>query len=121
MQKQVKDIDRLLDIEEFSSLIIEKLQEINEVIFNNDEVLKWALFKWLENIGEATYQLSQETIAEFNKVDWRSFINARHFYVHHYFDVEWPRVWKTLTTVDFKEINQYVKQTIIILRERYSK
>jgi hypothetical protein len=50
MQSQIKDIDRLMDIHEFASLIIEQVEMITEKEFNNNEVLRWALLKWLENM-----------------------------------------------------------------------
>ncbi len=78
------------------------------------------VLKWLENIGEASYQLSNETTAEFGKLDWKSIINARHFYVHHYFYVEWATVWNTLHTIDYGAIKMYVNVIIKTLRERYS-
>ncbi len=56
MQSQIRDIDRLMDIDEFSSLIIDQLKTITEDDFNSNEVLRWAFLKWLENIGEASYQ-----------------------------------------------------------------
>ncbi len=64
--------------------------------------------------------ISNETTAEFGKLDWKSIINARHFYVHHYFDVEWATVWNTLHTIDYGAIKMYVNVIIKTLRERYS-
>jgi uncharacterized protein with HEPN domain len=120
MQSQIKDIDRLMDIHEFASLIIEQVEMITEKEFNNNEVLRWALLKWLENIGEASYQLSRETTLEFDKPDWRSIINARHFYVHQYFDIRWSTVWKTLNTVDYTALRVYANEIAQTLKTRYS-
>ncbi len=120
MQNQIKDVDRLMDIDEFSSLIIEQMQIITEDEFNKNEVLRWALLKWLENIGEATYQLSEETRTEFGRLDWRSMINARHFYVHHYYDVKWSVVWRTLHTIDYIAIKTYANEIAQILKNRFS-
>ncbi|MCW3073539.1 MAG: hypothetical protein JWP69_608 [Flaviaesturariibacter sp.] len=120
MQKQVSDIDRLSDIETFSNLIIEKVNGLTEEDFYKNETIQWAFIKWLENIGEAAYQLSEETILEFDQIDWRSIINARHFYVHHYHEIQWSTVWKTITTVDFVRIRLRVKEIKEILKARYS-
>jgi uncharacterized protein with HEPN domain len=87
--------------------------------FQENEILKWAFLKWLENIGEAAYQLSDETVKEFSEVDWRSIINARHVYVHHYFNLACPRVWETLTETDFKELRAAVDKMINILKGRF--
>ena len=120
MQRQIDDIDRLLDVEGFASLILEQLTGLSENDFNENEVLRWAILKWLENIGEAVNQLSEETRREFNQLDWRSIINARHFYVHHYFNIKWSRIWKSLQTIDFIEMRNYASETAKKLKERYS-
>ena len=119
MQRQNNDIDRLLNIKEFASLILDQLNGLSEDEFNSNEVLRWALLKWMENIGEAVNQLTNETREEFDQLDWRSIISARHFYVHHYFNIRWTRIWKSLQAIDFMEIKEYAGKTANILKERY--
>ncbi len=119
MSEQSKDIDRLSDISSFSNLILEERTALNWDVFNNNSILKWAFVKWLENIGEAAYQLSDETLHEFDEIDWRGIINARHFYVHHYFDLDWPTVWKTITATDFITLREYADKAIKELRLRF--
>lgn len=74
--------------------------------------------KCLENIGEAAYLLSDETIEEFDKIDWREIINARHVYVHHYSNLSWARIWKTLIETDFVVLRSKVDMVKNILKER---
>ncbi len=42
MQSQIMDIDRLMDKDKFSFLIIDQLKTITEDDFNSNEVLRWA-------------------------------------------------------------------------------
>ena len=97
MPVQNKDIDRLADIIKFSRLVLERQMTVDWDTFEKDDMIKWAFVKWMENIGEAAYQLSDDVTTEFNELEWRNIINARHFYVHHYFDLKWQTVWKTIT------------------------
>lgn len=119
MSNQIKDIDRLGDISNFCSLIIEKGSRLSWEKFDEDEILKWAFVKCLESIGEAAYQLSDETVDEFDEVDWRSIINARHMYIHHYYNLAWPRVWKTLTEIDFASLKISADKIKEILKARF--
>jgi len=118
MSDQNKDLDRLDDISKFCALISEKTAGLTWEVFEQDELGKWAFVKCLENIGEAAYCLSDKTIEEFDEVDWRTIINARHMYVHHYFNLSWQRVWKTLTETDFISLRKTVDKIIRELKAR---
>jgi uncharacterized protein with HEPN domain len=120
MQDQIKDIDRLLDIQEFSNLILEHMANIEEQQFYNSRLLQFALLKMLENIGEAAYQISRATRAEFTVMEWDKMIGARHVYVHDYFKVDWTKIWVSLNTIDFKEISGKAEGIIKILKRRFS-
>jgi uncharacterized protein with HEPN domain len=63
--------------------------------------------------------LSDETLEEFNEVDWRSMINACHMYVHHYYNLAWPGVWKTLTEIDFASLKISADKITDILKARF--
>ena len=119
MQDQIKDIDRLLDIQEFSNLILEHTANVDEQEFYNNRLLQLALLKMLENIGEAAYQLSRKTRSEFSELEWDKMIAARHVYVHDYFKVDWTRIWVSLNTIDFKDIIQKTDDVIKILKTRF--
>ena len=120
MQKQIRDIDRLLDIEEFADLIVKYTASINEEQFLKDEILQWGLLKALENIGEAARQISEGTREEFPALGWQNMISARHFYVHEYFAIKWGRIWETLVSINFKEIKVTAGEIAKTLKIRYS-
>ena len=120
MHGQIRDIDRLLDISEFAGLIIKHTNNITPEDFYDNDILKWAVLKYLENIGEAASQLTRESKSEFQELDWRLIVRARNFYVHEYFAIEWPLVWETLTTVNFIFIQNYAVEIAEVLKKRYS-
>ena len=117
MSNQIRDLDRLADIYRFCELILEERGRLDWETFESSTE-KWAFVKWLENIGEAAYQLSDETINEFGEVDWQVIINARHYYVHHYFDLDWPRVWQTIVKTDFDELKVAISKIVETLKAR---
>lgn len=118
--KAIRDIDRLSDIEEAALFILKYTTGVSESDFYTNELLRWALLKTLENIGEAARQVSEDTKQEFSGLEWQQMISVRHFYVHQYFDVEWTAIWKTLQTVDFRQISSTAGEIITILKNRYS-
>lgn len=120
MQEQLRDIDRLLDIQEFSNLILTHISKVNEEDFFNDSLMRFGLLKMLENIGEAAYQISRATRSEFPDLEWDKMISARHVYVHDYFKIDWTKIWISLNTIDFKEIIKNSGEIIGILKSRFS-
>lgn len=63
---------------------------------DHDVQLVWALVKAVEIIGEAAYQLSQETRASIPRMPWEDLIGMRHRLVHAYFDINLDILWRTV-------------------------
>ena len=120
MQEQIRDLDRLLDMQEFSNLILTNFENIEEEDFYNDKVLQFGLLKMLENIGEAASKISRATRSEFTELEWDKMISARHVYVHDYFKIDWEKIWVSLNTIDFKAIIKVTSNIIETLKNRYS-
>lgn len=59
-------------------------------------MLALALVKGIEILGEATYQISQQTREQFPNIPWEDFIGLRHRLVHAYFDINLGILWKTV-------------------------
>lgn len=119
MQDQIKDLDRLLDIQEFSAFVLEHRPE-NEKVFIDNKVLRLGILKALENIGEAANQISRQSQSEFKQLDWKTMIAARHVYVHDYFKIDWIKVWESINTIDFEGIINNSGEIIAILKSRFS-
>lgn len=62
-----------------------------------DEMLRLALTKLVEIVGEAAKQVSPEARAEMPDVPWSAAARTRDRLVHHYFDIDLDVLWKTVT------------------------
>ncbi len=54
--------------------------------------------KWLEIIGEASNNITDETKMKTENLDWNGIIGLRHFVVHEYFGINYNTIWQTLNT-----------------------
>jgi uncharacterized protein with HEPN domain len=68
------------------------------VDLDTDELLRLALTKLVEIVGEAAKQVSPETRAALPDVPWRAAARMRDRLVHHYFDINLDVLWQTVTT-----------------------
>jgi uncharacterized protein with HEPN domain len=62
----------------------------------DDEMLRLALTKLVEIVGEAAKQVSPETRHEYPKVPWSAAARMRDRLVHHYFDIDLDVLWSTV-------------------------
>ncbi len=62
---------------------------------DEDELLRLALTKLVEIVGEAAKQVSSATQAEHPDVPWSAAARMRDRLVHHYFDIDLDVLWKT--------------------------
>ena len=73
-----------------------KVQGISRQAFAADENLCITLTHLIQIIGEAAYQLSQETRASMPEAPWEDIIGMRHRLVHAYFDINLDILWQTI-------------------------
>jgi uncharacterized protein with HEPN domain len=64
---------------------------------DSDELLRLALTKLVEIVGEAAKQVSENTRAEYPGVPWSAAARMRDRLVHHYFDIDVDVLWATIT------------------------
>jgi uncharacterized protein with HEPN domain len=62
-----------------------------------DQMLRLALTKLVEIVGEAAKQLTTEGRARYPQVAWDDAARMRDRLVHHYFDVDLDVLWATVT------------------------
>jgi uncharacterized protein with HEPN domain len=62
----------------------------------HDRMLVLALMKDIEIIGEAAYQVTQETRQNLPEILWEDIIGMRHRLVHAYFDINLDILWATV-------------------------
>jgi uncharacterized protein with HEPN domain len=64
---------------------------------DTDEMLRLALTKLVEIVGEAAKQVTAEGRAEMPGVPWSAAARTRDRLVHHYFDIDRDVLWATVT------------------------
>ena len=65
--------------------------------FAADRMLALAVLKEIEIIGEAASKVSADTRAQLPRIPWPDVIGIRNRLVHAYFEVDYERVWVTVT------------------------
>jgi uncharacterized protein with HEPN domain len=63
----------------------------------DDEILRLAVTKLVEIVGEAAKQVSEPTRNAHPSVPWSAAAQARDRLTHHYFDVDLDVLWATIT------------------------
>lgn len=63
---------------------------------DDDEMLRLALTKLVEIVGEAAKQVSPAMRAEYPDVAWAAAARMRDRLVHHYFDIDLDVLWSTI-------------------------
>ena len=64
---------------------------------DDDELLRLALTKLVEIVGEAAKSISPESRSAMPQVPWRAAARMRDRLVHHYFDINLNILWQTIT------------------------
>ncbi len=66
--------------------------------FVNDHVLRIAVVKWPEIIGEAANHIADETKIKASNLDWNKIISMRNFVVQEYSGINYDIIWQTVNT-----------------------
>jgi uncharacterized protein with HEPN domain len=64
---------------------------------DQDELLRLALTKLIEIVGEAAKHVSSRTRADMPGVAWSAAARMRDRLIHHYFDINLDALWATIT------------------------
>ena len=84
----------LESIEEIESYFKEKPDK-NE--FENNKMLRGAIVRQLEVIGEALGAVDVETQERFSEIMWRDWRSLRNILIHQYFGIDYETVFITVT------------------------
>jgi len=79
--------------------------------FYRSDVLKFAIIKQLEILGEAANFLSDELLERYRQVAWGKIVGARNIYVHEYFQISWLLVWEIIKD-DIPELEKQLQEII---------
>ena len=96
MRGEIADKERLGHIIDCIEEISKATKDVSKEDFCANHVLRIAVVKWLEIIGEAANNITEDTKVKTSKIPWRKIIGFRHFVVHEYFGIDFMFVWNLL-------------------------
>ena len=85
MREKIRDKERLNHIIESINNIFEFTNNLSFSDFENNKMLKFAVIKNLEIIGEAANLLTKELKEKHPEIEWHAIIGLRHALVHAYY------------------------------------
>ena len=91
MREKPKDNERLLHMLEAINNIFEFVAGKTFDTYKNDKILRFAIIKNLEIIGEAAYLISKDFKNKNDSVEWNDIIGMRHILVHGYYQISTQR------------------------------
>lgn len=91
------DDARLVHLVEAAQKAVDYAAVRTRADLDDDELLRLALTKLVEIVGEAAKRVSPETIERYPTVPWSAAARMRDRLVHHYFDINRDVLWTTLT------------------------
>lgn len=98
--------------------IIDSIDYINSFLagkqkedFFNEPMLRFAIERQLEIIGEAANHLSQNLKESYPGIDWRKIVAFRNFLAHEYFGIDLELVWG-ITQNNIFELKVYVQKIL---------
>jgi len=94
---QKTDLHRVEDMVAAGERALRHLGRLDLPGLMGDDLRSDAIVRTLEIVGEACKQVSQATRARFPAVPWKAIAGMRDRLTHGYDDVNWQRVWETLT------------------------
>lgn len=102
-------VRHILDETDF---IIRESSDLSYEDLTQNEILKRAFVRSLEIIGEAAKNISISFKEKHSEIEWRELTGLRDKLIHHYFGVNWNRVWDVITNI----IPKLKEQLIVILK-----
>ena len=97
MKGKIGDEVRLMHIMDCIEEISAAVQGQTFESFYKNHVLRIAVVKWLEIIGEASSRISRETKDKYNNIEWMALVDLRNFVVHEYFEIGYEAIWQAAT------------------------
>jgi uncharacterized protein with HEPN domain len=93
MKAALGDLARLHHIIEALDYIDSFLTDKTKEDFFNEPMLRFAIERQLEIIGEAANHISVEILKQAPDIEWRKIVAFRNFIVHEYFGLDLELLW----------------------------
>lgn len=94
---QPEDQARLRHLAEAATKAVAYSKDKRRADLDDDELLRLALTKLVEIVGEAAKHISPELRAANPDVPWVAAARMRDRLIHHYFDINLDILWQTLS------------------------
>lgn len=111
------EIEFIGHIFEELKFVINTTNSLTFELFIEDEVIKRAVVRALEIVGEATKNLSIDFRLKYNQVPWKFMAGMRDKLIHDYMGVDYRLVFKTAKE-DVPELFDYIE---LIIKEHTNK
>ena len=98
MQPQERDLAYLWDMREAARLIVRFIRGATYESFYEDLLLRSAIERQLEIVGEAAGRVSMEFQLMHSEIAWRSMTGLRNILAHEYGEIKVDRIWLITTT-----------------------
>ena len=98
MPPQERDIAYLWDMREAARLIASFLHGVSYAGFEKNLMLRSAIERQLEIIGEAARRVSPEFQQAHSEIAWRNITGLRNILAHEYGEIKVDRMWLIATT-----------------------
>ena len=96
MREKIRDKGRLEHMLESIDYVIDFTKDIGFEDFEKDIILRFAIIKNLEIVGEASYMLTKEFREQHPEMPWRKLIDLRHVLVHGYYQIKFETIWNII-------------------------
>ena len=93
MREKIRDKGRLEHILQAIDCIFEFTENVTYEDFIANKMLKFAVIKNIEIIGEASYKLTRKFCQEHQEIEWDIIVKMRHVLVHGYYQIEDRFAW----------------------------
>ncbi|MBI1373954.1 MAG: DUF86 domain-containing protein [Phycisphaera sp.] len=103
-----RDEALLVDMLEHARMIVRHSADLTRERFAEDEVLQAAMTRWIQVIGEAAWQVSDEFKQLHQQVPWAKIAGTRHRLVHDYGNVSVELMWAVIEQHIPELVNQLV-------------
>jgi uncharacterized protein with HEPN domain len=98
MRENPKNKVRLHHILEAIDNIFEFINNVSFEDYRSNKILRFAVIKNLEIVGEAAYLLTKDFKEIHPEIEWAEVIGMRHVLVHGYYQIKDEIVWATIQT-----------------------
>ena len=98
MREKIRDEARLRHMIEAIDNIFEFTSRETFESYQQNKILRFAVIKNLEIVGEAAYLLTKAFKEAHAEIEWSAVIGMRHILVHGYYQIRDEIIWATIET-----------------------